>query len=258
MLGSLLAVGCGIVAPAHVTSEARVAIARADRVFTLAADPIAATWIAGLNPNVFSLVDLYAQGKPRKQTYREMAETIAQAVRAGDHVCAVAYGHPGVFAEPLHAAIQLVRDFGGTAQMLPGISADACLYAELGIDPARTGTYSLEATDFLIHDRTIDPCATGILWQIGIIGERGYRPPPRSANIAGIVALVERLQESYDEHHEVIVYEAAQMVISDSIVHRTPLDRLATAPITTLSTLVIPPGRKRVMNRAMYERLDSA
>jgi len=37
--------------------------------------------------------------------------------------------------------------------MLPGISAEECLFADRGIDPAQTGACSFEATDFLVHHR---------------------------------------------------------------------------------------------------------
>jgi hypothetical protein len=37
--------------------------------------------------------------------------------------------------------------------MLPGISAEDCLFADLGIDPGIYGCQSYEATDFLANGR---------------------------------------------------------------------------------------------------------
>jgi len=52
-----------------------------------------------------------------------MVERTVTFVRWGLNVCAVFYGHPGVFADPAHNAIRLARREGFRALMLPGISA---------------------------------------------------------------------------------------------------------------------------------------
>lgn len=257
-VGSLMVVGCGIIAPAQVTNETRLHIERADRVFSLVADPVAAAWLESVNPRVESLAIFYEVDKPRRQTYDEMVATIVSAVRTGEAICAVSYGHPGVFAYPLHESIRQVRALGFEATMLPAVSAEDCLFAELGIDPAQTGACSFEATDFLIYDRHIDLTATIILWQIGVIGERSYKTARAVWNIDGVHALVERLELAYGGDHEVIVYEAARLVTDRSTIIRTPLRELASTHITTLSTLVIPPAAKRVVNRAAYDRLVTA
>ena len=253
-----MVVGCGIIAPAQVTTEARLHIERADCVFSLVADPVAAQWLTSVNPRTQSLAGLYRVDKPRRETYEEMTATIVARVVDGASVCAVSYGHPGVFARPLHDAVKRVRAAGLEATMLPAVSAEDCLFAELGIDPAQTGACSFEATDFLIYDRHVDRTATIILWQIGVIGERSYKRQSDAWNIDGVRALVERLERSYGAEHEVIVYQAAQLITGRSTIVRTRLRDLANAPITTLSTLVIPPADKRILNEAVYARLTSA
>ena len=65
-----------------------------------------------------------------------MAEAILEPVRAGKRVCAAFYGHPGVFVLPSHDAISRARAEGFEATMLPGVSAEDCLVADLGVDPA--------------------------------------------------------------------------------------------------------------------------
>src|SRR3546814_6212654 len=74
-------------------------------------------------------------------------------VRAGKQVCAVFYGHPGVFADVPHRVVRKAREEGIPARMEPGISAEACLYADLNLDPGQRGVQSMEATHFLVHDR---------------------------------------------------------------------------------------------------------
>ena len=253
--GSLTAVGIGIRAPAQATFEASSAIARADRVFTIVADSVAEYWIRSLNPNTEPLTRLYALDKPRSETYREMVERIVESVRAGLVVCAVSYGHPGVFAYPLHESIRILRGEGFSAEMLAGVSADACLFADLGIDPASAGCRSYDATDFLVHRRTGDAASGLILWQIGSIAEPGVRNSDAAWNLEGLRVLVERLLETYRPEHEAIVYEAARFPLCDSIVVRTPLAGLADAPVSALSTLYVPPMTKPRADAAMARRL---
>ncbi len=56
-------------------------------------------WLRDLNATAQTLDDLYAEGKPRHQTYREMTARILDHVRQGLGVVVVSYGHPGVFVE---------------------------------------------------------------------------------------------------------------------------------------------------------------
>src|SRR5437660_3789209 len=117
--GSLTVVGSGIKFVLQTTEEARRAIEGAQKVFYLFADPVPAEWIRELNPTAEELDGFYAPGKLRSETYEEMVEAILSAVREGLEVCAVFYGHPGVFGFPPHEAIRRARSEGFPAQMLP-------------------------------------------------------------------------------------------------------------------------------------------
>ena len=86
-------------------------------------------------------------------------------------MCAVFYGHPGVFVNPSHRAVAQARAEGFRAAMLPGVSAEDCLFADLGLDPGAHGCQSYEATDFVIRRRSCYPSALLILWQVGALGE---------------------------------------------------------------------------------------
>src|SRR5439155_1808739 len=123
-----------------------------------------------MNPRAESMKALYREDRRRRATYDAMVERILAEVRTRAVVCAVFYGHPGVFVAPSHEAIRRARAEGHTALMLPGISAEDCLFADLGIDPSRFGCQSYEATDFLVHRRRIDRTAALVLWQIGTVG----------------------------------------------------------------------------------------
>lgn len=254
MAGWLAVVGTGIKLVAHLTKESEHWIRAADKVFHVVADPAIEELIRGLNPDAECLNTLYARGKPRRRTYEEMVERILGGVREGKRVCAVFYGHPGVFVYPSHRAIELARAEGCRAWMTPAVSAEDCLFADLGVDPARSGCQSYEATSFLARRRLIDPNCALILWQIGVIGDQSVRAPG-TFNRRGIDALVEVLSESHGPDHSVTVYRAAQWPIGGPHIETLPLDRLHEASITALSTLYVPPRGEPELDEAMISRL---
>lgn len=249
--GSLTVVGTGIQLAVHLTPLARAAIEKADELFYLVRDPVTRWWIEGLNAKARSLGDCYAPGRPRADAYEAMAEEILAGVRSGKAVCAAFYGHPGVFVEPGHAAVRRAREEGFRATMLPGISAEDCLFAELGLDPADSGCQSYEATTFLIQDVRIEPSATLILWQVGVIGQLAAGPATPDA----MPALVERLAKDYPADHETIVYEASPYPFVAPLVRRVPLSELARVEIPALATLVVPAREKARLNLMILDHL---
>lgn len=255
--GTLIVVGTGIKLVSHVTQAAQQAIAQAEVVLFVAGDALLATWITRLNPAAESLHTLYAPGKRRRQTYREMTARILAEVRHGRHVCAAFYGHPGVFVRPAHAAIRQARREGFPAGMLPGISAEDCLFADLEIAPLPAGWQRYEATDFLQQQRRFDPASHLILWQIGVIGQRHFQANDETGR-AGLHQLTQTLLESYPAGHEVIVYEAAIYPTLAPVIQRRPLAHLPQANVTPLSTLYVPPVAAPRPDPTMLRRLGLA
>jgi len=75
-----------------------------------------------------------------------------------------------VFAQVGRKAMAQDHAEGFDTRMEPGISAEACLYADLALDPGEHGVQSFEATQFLIQRRMIDPAGLLLLWQISQAG----------------------------------------------------------------------------------------
>ena len=167
--GSLVVVGTGI-GFARITLEARAAIAAAEDVLYLVPDAVSDAALLELSPQARSLAGLYEEGVSRRVAYEHMVEAILTPVRAGRRVCAAFYGHPGVFVLPSHEAIRRARAEGFAAEMLPGVSAEDCLVADLGVDPAASGWQSYEATKFLERRPAVETGAALVLWQIGVVG----------------------------------------------------------------------------------------
>jgi siroheme synthase len=252
--GSLTAVGLGIAGPAHLTPSARAALRAADTVFFILADALTRAWLLELHPRAQDLGTAYGVGKSRADSYEEMVERLVAETRQGKRVCAAFYGHPGVFAYPPHEAIRRLRAEGYEATMLPGISAEDWLFADLGVDPSDTGCASYEATDFLLRRRRFDPTAALVLWQIGLVGVEDVRLAELwSAD--GLAVLVDELLETYPADHEVVVYEASTLPITPPKIVRVALARLSSAPVTAISTLFVPPLPDRDTDLEMARRL---
>jgi len=253
--GSLTVVGTGVRSVGQLTVEAISQIKRADRVFYLVAEPVAAQVIRTLNPaGSQSLADLYKEGKLRGRTYREMVERILASVRCGWRTCAVFYGHPGVFVRPAHEAIRQARAEGFEAEMLAGVSAEDCLFADLGLDPATSGCQSYEATDFLINRRRVDPTSHLILWQVGVLGDPTFSLTVRKCNAFEL--LVKSLSKTYPLEHSLCVYEAAVLPGCKPLVRWVPLGQIGEAHLSIISTLYVPPSEPPRFDPELYVALS--
>jgi uncharacterized protein YabN with tetrapyrrole methylase and pyrophosphatase domain len=248
--GSLTVVGTGIRTVGQLTLEAIAWMKEADILLYVVADPIAEAAMKRLNPrSVVSLSDYYREGFPRLETYQAMVEHILSCVRDRQTTVAAFYGHPGVFAYPSHESIRRARDEGYSARMLPGISSEDCLFADLGVDPARGGCQSFEATDFLLNMRTIDTSSQLILWQVGTLGDWTYKS--EAYDLRAFPLLVQRLCELYPSWHEVVAYEAAVLPGCDPVIKRMPLAALTQFHVNAATTLYVPPARTAAADNRM-------
>jgi len=255
--GSLVVVGTGIKAIVHLTREAHEHIKSAEKVLYLLADPVSERWIREANVSAETLASLYQEGVHRTIIYRRMADRILAWLRRDARTCVALYGHPGVFASPGRMAIEQARAEGYPAEMLPGISSEACLIAELGTDPAISGWQSYEATDFLLHPRVVDPSTPLILWQIGVVGDLLYHVhqeglAKRLSLIADLVAV------SYGEAHPVVLFEASRFPGMRSHVVKLLLGDLPQADVSPVTTLYIPPSKPRMPSAKNYKALGLA
>jgi uncharacterized protein YabN with tetrapyrrole methylase and pyrophosphatase domain len=187
---------------------------------------------------VRSLHELYVVGRARVDVYEEMTDELLRHVREGLDVCFALYGHPGMFARPTHDALSRARDEGFRTALLPGVSAEDCLFADLRVDPAVTGWHSYEATAFLARGRPADPDVALVLWQVGVVGND--RVTVGAAAVA-LPQLVELLSRTYPSDYVVVVYEASPYAGFGPSIRRVPLGELDADHLTAMSTLYVPP-----------------
>jgi len=227
--GSLVVVGTGINALAQVTLEAKAHIEQAEKVLMHVPETAAMAWIRELNPNVEDLQPCYSKAAHRADAYELMIQAQVDAVQSGLRTVAVFYGHPGVFVYPSHVAIKRLRDAGYPAEMLPGISAEDCLFADLGIDPAQSGCVQHEATTVLFYRQAIDPSVGTILWQIGMTGDHMLTSlQPRGE---ALTVLQRKLLRHYPATHPMVVYEAPILPIG-----KARMDWFTLAELPSLQT----------------------
>ncbi|MCB1033046.1 MAG: hypothetical protein KDD47_04340 [Acidobacteria bacterium] len=254
-MGTLVVVGTGIASVAHTTLEAKGHMEQSDKLLYVVTDPVAKAWLHRLNPSAESLSDCYQDGRHRRQAYRCMTDRILSWVRReGVTVCAAFYGHPGVFVDCSHAAVAQAREEGFEARMLPGVSAEDCLFADLGFDPAKRVCQTFEATDFLLRRPRFDPGSHLVIWQIGVIGDPTfsatgtYRP-------GGLGILRDVLLEDYPEDHETVVYVASQYATAKPLILPTPLGQLGEEEPPGIATLYVAPHGPRPTDPEMVRRL---
>jgi hypothetical protein len=254
--GRLVVIGSGIKAVSHFTLEAQAHIQQADIVLYAAADPVTDMWIEEQNPNSFDLYQYYADDKARVITYVQMIERILAEVRAGKYVCALFYGHPGVFVTPSHNAIAIARQEGYDAVMLPAVSAEDCLYADLGVDPSVPGCQIYEATDFLLRRRKVDTSANFVLWQVGCIGDLGFKFGGYENDKFDI--LLDYLEEIYGPDHPAINY-VANMFAGEPTIDRHVIsdyrDPEIKKKVSGISTFFIPAKEAAKADAGMQARL---
>lgn len=252
---NLIVVGTGIRTVGHMTLESIAWLKRADKVLYVVSDPIAEELIRQFNPEgAESLHPFYGENKPRIESYNGMIERTLTLVREGRRVCMAAYGHPGVFAYPTHESVRRARAEGFKARMLPGVSAEDCLFADLNIDPATVGCQSYEATDFLVNNRVFDNSSHLILWQIGVLGDATFKR--HGYDIKGMPELLQRLYQGYPQHHDVYVYEAPLFPGVEPVIRKVPLWALPWSGVSAASTLYVPPSAPSRTNHALAAAMN--
>lgn len=241
----LTVVGMGMRAGLHMTVETRLAIEQTSRVLYVVADPVSEVCILKLNPKAESLWHLYQTGKPRIEIYESIIAKILDELESAGDVCVAFYGHAAVLSYPAWESIRRARATGRRARMLPAISTEDSLFADLGVDIGRAGLQSFEATRFLYYEYNFDTSAGLLLWQLGGLGETKWNPPHLAAR-PRIQVLTDYLEKFYGPEHEVYLYHAPQLPTSRALIERVALHDLPRAEFISISTLYLPPrGRPR-------------
>ncbi|TMP29011.1 hypothetical protein CWB99_09580 [Pseudoalteromonas rubra] len=257
--GSLIVIGSGLQGLGF-TMDSEALIRMADKVFYCVSSPPTQLWLREVRPDAYDLYVLYDDTKPRYHTYMQMTEAMLHYVRKGQKVVCIFYGHPGIFVLSTHRAIAIAKREGHYAVMKPGISALDCLCADLGVDPSYPGMQTFEASEVLLRKRYLDIQTHLVLWQVGLIGEMGYR---RKGFINDkFPILIEYLQSYYGEDYEITHYIAARHATFEPTIAvyklSDMLDPRVRKTFTGISTFYIPPKEAATTDMEMAIRLGFA
>ncbi len=255
----LIICGSGIKALAHLTKETQTAVEQADHTLYLINEPIIEEWIQKHANRSENLEKIYFDDEKRKIAYQHITNHILTTLKKTETLCVIFYGHPCVYARSALDAARIVKhDETVEVLILPGISAENCLYADLMINPAEGGCQSYDATDFLLYDRPINNSAHLILWQIGMLGMLGHER--KNNNHYKLYEFLQnKLKLAYDETHKAIIYEASQYPLVKPNIKKIELNEInEKLKLSKISTLYIPPIKTvdTLLNRNIFDLLD--
>ncbi|KAK6354057.1 hypothetical protein TWF730_008475 [Orbilia blumenaviensis] len=255
--GSLILVGTGVKSLCQLTLEAIQELERADIIYYAVRDATLEGFIKKKNHRAVDLYQYFINDEqiPESDLYIQISEVILGDVRKGLYVVGAFFGHPGLFMSSNRRALAIAQAEGYMAKMLPGISVDDCLLADLGIDPSFVGCLTCEAWDFLIHDHV------GLLSRHVIMYEIGYlKPSGKSIKIDYYQILVAKLQEIYGDLHPLVNYTAATSPLMQPVIEHFTVGDLFKPDIrkrvTSASTLYFPPKDALQLNKFANQLLD--
>lgn len=233
----LVVVGSGIKSFSHITEETKKIIQNSDKVLYLVNEDNLKNWIKREAKYSASLEPIYFDHPKRIDAYQAITNFIVNEYTKVSNLCVVFYGHPTVFADSALKAVQEIQNNAGHAVILPAVSAQDCLFSDLQIDPGDKGCFSIEATELLIYERSIDPYAHVILWQIANLGSFDTQKSDK------LHILTEYLLGYYHANQPVCIYEAAILPLQKPRIEWIELVNLGVAELNSVSTLYIPPAK---------------
>jgi len=249
----LVLIGSGIKSLSHLTEEAKAYIKQADHVLYLVNEPVAKAYIEQQSVSSESLEPIYFKHADRRKAYSELSTHITSELSKYKVMAVVMYGHPTVFAAPGLSAIRQAQEHGIETLIVPGISAEDCLFADLAIDPGAVGCMSLEATEFLTKKRLLDNQCHVILWQVAMLGSLTHES---SEDLSQLLTMFrEKLLTYYDRDDIAYVYEAAIYPGFKPKVTQFKLNHLHKQDFTSLSTLYIPPNTTAQLDQDIVAKL---
>lgn len=225
-----------------MTEETKRVIQSADKVLYLVNEDNLKQWIQREAKNSESLDSIYFSSEKRIEAYQALTNHIIEEYKKVSILCVVFYGHPTVFADSALNAVRQIKKDGGEAIILPAVSAQDCLFSDLEIDPGDQGCFSIEATELVLFERSIDVHAHLILWQVANFG----RVDGKKAKKLSI--LKDYLWGYYLPDYAICLYEAPILPSLHSRVEWVPLSSLDESDINPITTVYIPPIEKKTIS----------
>ena len=251
---TLSLVGTGIKTLSHLTKEAEAHIKQSDIVLSLVNEPVMMEWINKYSKKNISLDAVYFGSDKRSQAYEEITKFIINTLDDYEFVCVLFYGHPTVFASPGINAIKMADGLGVNTVVLPAMSAEDCMFADLKINPGDCGCFSVEATDLILRNRVFDVNSHLIVWQVAMIGNVEHS---KAVNLKALSILKNYLLKKYPKDHVIYSYEASIYPGMKCNSSGFCLAELENQKYTTITSLYIPPLDKSRINQDVLKQIEN-
>jgi precorrin-3B methylase len=258
-------VGLGIVGVHQITPEVEGVIRQSQHTFVIDSGFGVLSFLKSISAKVTDLSSFYEPGKPRLETYRQMAAEVVHEALVDPTVCFAAYGHPLLYCHPSILIQRAAQHLDLRVETFPGISSLDTLLVDLGIDPAADGLQMYETTDLLLRRRLIQNDVPCLLLQVNAIAEPNYQPNRLSAE--HFTPLQNYLLEFYPPEHPITLVVSKTFPLLKPIIEKYRVGTLATdlEQGSQAGTLYIAPVRRRpiadreILNRltASYKVIDS-
>lgn len=258
MIPDITIAGMGVKAVVQVTAETERRIRRCNEVLYNDSGVGTAEFLSARCPKVTSLYARYGEASNRMGSYHAMAADVIEAALDRRPVAFLTHGHPMVFCYAGFLIRDLAAVLGLRVEVLPGVSAAACLMADLWLDPGVTGLQMFEATDILLRRRRLHPDVPALIWQVGNLETRLYTTRPSAPQ--RLHRLRDWLLQSYPADHPVTAYYASPHPITVPTRWTIPLAELAqhAAALHPGITLYLPACTVRpVQDLGLLQQLDS-
>lgn len=234
----LTIVGTGIAFQSHATVSVMEAIKTADLVCHLLVDETDRKFITTLNDAVEDMTRYFSETSTRKACHDLIVSHVLDRVQAGLQTVFAVYGHPTEAVYPSRALARHARKLKIPYRILPGVSASACLYSSLEIDPVEASIISMEATGYLERAGKV-PRGFGILlWQCGMICET--KGSSRLGSAASRRRLASKLAADFGARHECYIFQASRRKDSSYLSTRLSISELEDHQIEAHQLLFIP------------------
>lgn len=253
--------GIGTVSLMHMTREADSVLRAAAVLYVLHAQSLVLDYLRQqYDADVIDLSSAYAEGKPRIQTYEEVAQTLLDGAtrNGGQRVVYVTSGHPLVLVTPSQLILAGAEQWGIPVDVVPGVSSLDTVWADLRFDPGPDGALTFEATSLLLRQYPLIPTVPLFLLQVTSVETALYSTHKNRPE--RFERLRDYLLHYYPADHISKLVHSPSFPITRTEIIDVPLGKLTTLAevATSQHILYVPPvTRQPIVNEELRADVSS-
>jgi uncharacterized protein YabN with tetrapyrrole methylase and pyrophosphatase domain len=197
-------------------------------------------WIRTLDADAEDLSMFYRPGVRRSLIYREISAHVLHQAQTLAPVALALYGHPLFFSTLSRMVLAGSQWLKMKSLVLPGLSSIDAIFADLQIDPGEVGLQIHEATELLLHKRSIDPIRGLLVFQPAQAGDLLHSD---RASLSPFSLVTDYLLRYYPGSHSVYLVRSATEPWERATTLSVPLASIPEHGITLPAdfTVYVPP-----------------